>query len=580
MQTTAWMRICLWTVAAWSTALATPAFAQTGQGFSLERYEPSPAGQWSFWIDHPRYHPEVDFSAGLTLDYAHKPLVLGIERDDGEFIEKLAVVEHQLYGHVDMALALVDRLELSLSLPVLLFQDGEAAAGVEPGDAAVGDPRLGALLRLAGDPMKDAISLNLGVRVWVPVDGNDSYVGDDYARFAPRLVLAGGATSFLWSATGEFLYRKEASIGTLESGDGNSVGSELHLGLALALTDPDHREFAIGPEVAFSTTVVGGEAFDEDYTSAEVLLGGHYKFAEVFMVGVAGGLGALASPGTPDGRVILRLAYAAEQEQPLSPTIQPDPPPGDRDQDGVLDGEDACPDEHHGPNPDPQRRGCPRPDRDGDGVFDDEDACPDTRGDRSDDPTKNGCPPPPDRDGDGVLDGDDACPDVPAGEHPDPARPGCPRPDRDGDGVFDDEDQCPDLHKGSNPHPSKIGCPTIKDDAIVVDPIFFKTNKAELLPESIPVLQTVVEVLNLNPDIAKIRIEAHADSQGSDKYNLTLSKRRAKTVLTWLVKQNISRQRLESQGYGESQPIADNETEEGRATNRRVMFVVVKADAK
>jgi outer membrane protein OmpA-like peptidoglycan-associated protein len=94
------------------------------------------------------------------------------------------------------------------------------------------------------------------------------------------------------------------------------------------------------------------------------------------------------------------------------------------------------------------------------------------------------------------------------------------------------------------------------------------------------VLQTVVEVLNLNPDIVKIRIEAHADSQGSDRYNLTLSKRRAKTVLTWLVKQNISRSRLESQGYGESQPIADNETEEGRAANRRVMFVVVKADAK
>jgi len=500
-------------VAACSTALATPAFAQSGQGFTLERYEPSPAGQWSFWIDHPRYHPEVDLSAGLTLDYAHEPLVMGIEEDDGDFTETQAVVAHQLYGHVDMALALVDRLELSLSLPILLFQDGEAAVGVEPSDAAVGDPRLGALLRLVGDPMKDAISLNLGVRVWLPVDGNDSSVGDDYARFGPRLVLAGGATSFLWSFTGEFLYRKEASIGTLASGPGNSVGSELHLGLGLAFTDPEHRQYAIGPEVAFSTTVVGGEAFDEDYTSAEVLLGGHYKFAEVFLVGLAGGLGALSSPGTPDGRVILRLAYAAEQEQEQSAPVMPEPVPGDRDQDGVLDSEDACPDEHQGDNPDPQRRGCPRP-------------------------------------------------------------------DRDGDGVFDDEDQCPDVHKGGNPHPSKTGCPTIIDDAIVVDPIFFKTNKAELLPESIPVLQTVVEVLNLNPDIVAIRIEGHTDSQGADKYNLKLSKRRAKTVLTWLTKQGITRSRLQSEGYGETQPIADNETEEGRATNRRVMFVVIKAEPK
>jgi outer membrane protein OmpA-like peptidoglycan-associated protein len=571
------MRVCVWTVAAWSAALATTAVAQNGQGFSLERYEPSPAGQWSFWIDHPRYHPEADLSAGLTLDYAHNPLVLGIERD-GEFIEQQSVVEHQLYGHVDIALALVDRLELSLSVPIALYQDGEAGAGVEPADAAVGDPRLGALLRLVGDPMKDAASINLGVRVWIPADGNDANVGDDYARFAPRLVFAGGATSFLWSFTGEFLYRKEASIGALESGPGNSVGSELHLGLALALTDPEHREFAIGPEVAFSTTVVGGEEFDEDYTSTEVLLGGHYKFAEVFMVGLAGGLGALSSPGTPDGRVILRLAYAAEQEKESAPVLPE--PPADRDQDGVFDSEDVCPDEHQGDMPDRQRRGCPRPDRDGDGVFDDEDACPDNRGERSDDPSKNGCPPPPDRDGDGVLDDDDACPDVPAGENPDPARNGCPRPDTDGDGVFDDEDQCVDVPKGDNPHPTKTGCPTIKDDAIVVDPIFFKTGKAELLPESIPVLQSVVEVLNTNPDIIKIRIEGHTDNQGRERFNLNLSKRRAKTVLTWLIKQGISRQRLESQGYGQSQPIADNETEEGRATNRRVMFVVVKAEPK
>jgi outer membrane protein OmpA-like peptidoglycan-associated protein len=175
-----------------------------------------------------------------------------------------------------------------------------------------------------------------------------------------------------------------------------------------------------------------------------------------------------------------------------------------------------------------------------------------------------------------VIDDEDVCPDKPMGANPDPHKNGCPRLDRDGDGVFDDEDQCVDEPKGDKPHPTKTGCPAIKDDAIVVDPIFFKTGKAELLPESIPVLQSVIEVLNLNPDIVKVRIEGHTDDQGRPASNLRLSKRRAKTVLDWLVKNGITRTRLESQGYSQTQPIADNDSEEGRASNRRVMFVIVK----
>ena len=577
MRTTALLRLCAGIFALGGALHATGASAQTGEGFTLERYEPSPAGNWSFWIDHPRYHPEVDVSVGLTLDYAHKPLVFGIQSGD-EFIEEQAVVEHQLYGHADLAIALVDRLELTLSLPVALYQDGDEAVGISASDAGVGDPRLGVLLRIAGDPMQDGISLNAGVRLWVPFDGNDSYVGDDYARFAPRIVLAGGATNFLWSTTAEFLYRKEASIGELQSGPGNTVGSELHFGVALAVTDAKHRIWSLGPEAALSTTIIGGDAFDEDYTSAEILLGAHYKIAETVLLGLAGGLGALHSPGTPDGRAIFRLAYAPEQPEPADPA--PVVEVADRDQDGVLDPDDACPDVPQGAMPDPQQRGCPRPDRDGDGVYDDEDACPDNAGERSDDGLKNGCPPPPDRDGDGVIDDEDLCPDKPMGDNPDPSKKGCPRPDSDGDGVFDDEDQCVDEPKGDNPHPTKTGCPTVKDDAIVVDPIFFKTGKAELLPESIPVLQSVIEVLNLNPDIIKVRIEGHTDDQGRPASNLRLSRRRAKTVHDWLIKNGITRTRLESQGYGQTQPIAENDSEEGRAKNRRVMFVIVKANAK
>jgi OOP family OmpA-OmpF porin len=556
-------------------AFSTAARAQSGQGFTLERYEPSPAGQWSFWADHPRFREDLDVTAGLTFDYGHKPLVLGVQQGN-DFVEEQAIIEHQVYGHVDFALTLLDRLELSLSLPVLLYQKGDEALGISASDAAVGDPRLGALLRIAGDPLKDAISLSAGVRLWVPIDGNGSNVGDDYARVAPRAVLAGGPGHFLWSANAEFLYRNKASIGTLERGPGNSVGSELHFGAALAYSDLEHVQYAIGPELAIATTVIGGKVFKDEYTGIDVLFGGQYKIARAWLLGLAGGLGALQEPGTPDARVIVRFAYAHDPEPPPPPA----PVETDRDHDGVLDKDDMCPDEHHGPNPDYNRAGCPRLDRDHDGVFDDEDACPDTAGDRDDDKAKNGCPPPPDRDHDGVIDDEDQCADTPRGEHPDDAKQGCPLLDTDGDGVFDKDDQCVDVPAGDKPHPTKPGCPTVKDNAIVVDPIFFKTGKAELLPESMPVLQSVVDVMEQNPDITKIRIEGHTDNQGKPARNLELSKRRAKAVLKWLVKAGVSKSRLESNGYGQTQPIADNETEDGRSKNRRVMFVLVKGGAK
>ncbi|HEX2678226.1 MAG TPA: hypothetical protein VHM19_16340, partial [Polyangiales bacterium] len=225
-------------------AFSTGASAQSsGQGFTLERYEPSPAGNWSFWIDHPRLREGVDLSAGLTFDYGHKPLVIGVIDDNGDFQEEQSLVKHQLYGHLDLALSLVNRLELSLSLPAALYQKGDGALGVSASDAAIGDPRLGALVRLVGDPMKDAISLSFGLRLWIPVNGNDKFVGDDYARFSPRLVLAGGPKHVLWSFNGEFLYRNKATIGNFANVDGSKVGSELRFGGALAYTDAKHETF-------------------------------------------------------------------------------------------------------------------------------------------------------------------------------------------------------------------------------------------------------------------------------------------------------------------------------------------------
>jgi OOP family OmpA-OmpF porin len=569
LRTLAWAWSVVLLAVVYDAGTARTAAAQSNQGFSLERYEPSAAGQWSFWVDHPQYDPKLGVAGGLTLDYGHHPLVLGVQKGN-KFIEEQAIIAHQLYGHLDLALTLKDLLAFSVEFPVALYQNGTAAHGISAGGVAAGDPRVGAMVRLYGDPLRDAFSVHAGVQLWVPITGSGSHTGDSTVRFAPRVVLAGLVDRFMWSFLTEVMYRKQASIGTLPKGAGNSVGTELHFGGALAYADLA-RHFAVGPEAVMATVIAGGSAFARDYTSLEVLLGAQYKIESRWLVGLAGGLGALREPGTPDGRVILRLAYAPEQKR------EPEAVESDRDHDGIIDKLDQCPDVHHGPTPDPRQPGCPRPDRDKDGVFDDEDACVDAAGPRTDDKETNGCPPPPDRDGDGVLDRDDVCPDTAAGEHPDSDRNGCPLEDRDHDGVFDKDDQCVDVPQGEHPHPVKTGCPTVKDDNIVVDPIFFKTNKDILLPESIPVLQSVADIMTAHPEFERISIEGHTDDRGTPHRNLDLSARRAKTVRKWLAAHGIAASRLESHGYGQSRPIADNDSDEGRAKNRRVQFVIIKA---
>lgn len=108
----------------------------------------------------------------------------------------------------------------------------------------------------------------------------------------------------------------------------------------------------------------------------------------------------------------------------------------------------------------------------------------------------------------------------------------------------------------------------------------FAVNSARILEESYPVLDEVAEKITAASDIRRIRIEGHASADGNDDHNMKLSADRAASVRKYLVKAGIAEDMLESEGYGETQPIADNETPEGREANRRVeLHVVERAEA-
>ncbi|NVB37204.1 OmpA family protein [Pseudenhygromyxa sp. WMMC2535] len=212
----------------------------------------------------------------------------------------------------------------------------------------------------------------------------------------------------------------------------------------------------------------------------------------------------------------------------------------------------------------------PNPDRDGDGFPNERDSCPDTPG-----VSPDGCPPR-DSDNDGWVDTEDACP-YEAGVEPD----GCPVRDRDGDGIPDERDSCPDQPETDNGYEDTDGCPDeipekVREFTGVIEGIEFEYDSAGVRDVSKPILDRAIEVLEEYPDI-RIEVVGHTDNEGTAEYNEALSKERADAVKQYLVDGGIASDRVETRGAGQSEPIASNDSEDGRAKNRRTEFKIIKA---
>jgi len=141
--------------------------------------------------------------------------------------------------------------------------------------------------------------------------------------------------------------------------------------------------------------------------------------------------------------------------------------------------------------------------------------------------------------------------------------------DSDGDGVTDDKDKCPD--SPPDKPVDENGC-TI--ESVVLEGVTFELNSAQLTPASSESLDAAVAAMN-KYDSLRIEIQAHTDSMGDAAYNMSLSEKRAASVRDYMVSAGIAADRMVVKGYGETQPIADNDTREGRAANRRVELKVL-----
>jgi outer membrane protein OmpA-like peptidoglycan-associated protein len=166
---------------------------------------------------------------------------------------------------------------------------------------------------------------------------------------------------------------------------------------------------------------------------------------------------------------------------------------------------------------------------------------------------------------------------------PPPAQPTDGWSDRDNDGIPDKDDKCPDDPENYNGFEDDDGCPDEEPKNLVIDTgstlvtlegIEFEFDRADIKPISFKVLDAVAKALADNPDIELVEVQGHTDEQGDDAYNLDLSNRRAAAVVTYLVGQGVAAARLESHGYGETQPIDPAHTQAAYKKNRRVVFQI------
>ncbi|MDF1693718.1 MAG: OmpA family protein [Zhongshania sp.] len=202
-------------------------------------------------------------------------------------------------------------------------------------------------------------------------------------------------------------------------------------------------------------------------------------------------------------------------------------------------------------------------DSDGDGISDNNDRCPNTL--RAAITDHYGCA---DSDGDSVIDPIDRCPNTPAGNEVDSN--GCM--DSDNDGVKNSADQCPNSAQGERV--LRNGCAARQ--AVRLEGIAFGLGETLVSDQAREHLSRVAEVMLASPQF-RLAVQGHSDNSGSEELNYRVSRARARAVRAELIALGVAAQRMDVQAFGASMPIADNNSSEGRARNRRVSLKVIRA---
>jgi outer membrane protein OmpA-like peptidoglycan-associated protein len=472
-------------------------------------------------------YPVDPFSLGLWLSYAHNPLVV---IEDGEVVAEL--VGTQVAFDLTASYAFTTWLEVGLHVP-LAYLSGDAVD-----EAALGDLRVLPKLRILNDAL-DGVGLALLVDVRLPTHTSGFYGGARSPAVAPRLVLDHrfGLSGFRAALELGLLLREATQFRNIDA------GSELQVGLGLGYRFAGGRSPV---ELLLDLrSAVGLSNADAEEVALEGMLGAAIDLAPDWKLHAAAGLGLLEGFGIPTARVLVGVRW--------------EPSPNDPDHDGVASSEAV-------------RELASEPPATSGSATTNEDEVPPSV-DEVDDKARE----------EAIRGGWDACPDLPEDYDEIEDEDGCPEGDEDGDGVLDYLDRCADEAETINGFEDDDGCPDEGPAQIIVETgqisiletIRFQPNSSELDSSSNPILNQIALTLRKHREIDRIEVGGHTDITGSRNLNMRLSRDRARSVRSYLLGRGIPPGRLSARGFGPDKPIADNATDEGRAKNRRVEFLVV-----
>ncbi|HEX8823896.1 MAG TPA: OmpA family protein [Archangium sp.] len=499
--------------------------------FDVQAFRPLGAPQDLVVVGQSRPVGNLAVTGGAFLNFALDPLVLVAA---GTHSKALSVVGNRLQLDIMASVGLLDWVELGVDMPLVLAQgsDNLEAIGTEgfvqsfvPGDLRLtAKVALPGLRRTAGG---SGLGASLTFGLGLPTGIQEAFTSDGEVTYTPGLVVdyRFGSGMLLALNTG-FWLRPERQFAGVQWGNSATFG----LGAEVPILR-SRGIFAVG-------MLSGSTPLDKLPTStqqipAELLLGLRwYNTATGLTFTVGGGGGCGCSLTAPTLRLFSSVIWGDRSK--LKDFERPPEPPVDPDFDSVIGKGDRCPSVA--------------------GLVENG-GCPDT-----------------DSDGDTVVDRLDQCP-VQAGSA---QFGGCPDPDEDGDALVDRLDRCPTVAQGPR---GQDGCPFahIKGNKILIlDQVHFATDQDIILPESFPILEEVAEVMLDHSEIQRVLVEAHTDARASDAYNYDLSRRRAASVMNFLLDSGIAVERLCSAGFGRSRPVAGNENrnESEMAANRRIEFTI------
>ena len=548
-----------------SLLFASEALAQDSN-FSLDRLRIGGAPDDGVGVWRPEMGEKTRFFGQLQLGYSYDPFRIEHHIQNNQDAARLAgvsgpPVRQQFGGYADVGIEILSRFSLQVMFPFTLAQTGNqtANASVTGADEAVnlktaapGDMRFelrGILYRTPDRKFK----LGADVFLNAPSGNEKSFTGDRTTTGGLGLAAELDFKKVFFTLDTGFNFRPNADVNDFE------VGNEWTWGLGGFIPLRDGR-VRLGLEFFGSTGISPGipnkgeptTVFNDENTPLEWMAEARFAVdkKKKLYFGFNGGT-RLTNGYAPDFRVggLIGYWFNIKDEEPKAPP---------RKFDVVV---------NHGV------------DTDHDGYPDDIDLCPTDPEDGKPPFATDGCPAAPDRDGDGIPDAKDKCPDVPEDKDGIDDWDGCPEDDADKDGIPDAQDKCPKEPGSVNTKdPAKNGCPQFirrvsgSDEIQILQQVQFEFGKATIKTASYPILDEVWKLLEANPEITLLSIEGHTDNKGGDELNLRLSKDRAHSCLDYLAKKGIAQNRLTSEGFGKDRPIDSNDTDEGRAKNRRVEF--------